>query len=373
MGSEPMLVQAFVTEFAVGALHLSILSELTGLNEPQLDFVLFGPLVQRFDRELGALIGSNHLRQMSEARGLVQYARDVMARDPIRGALPDYLPREPSVHPALCSCPDCGGILRKIGDVTTEILEIVPSRLKVVRHVRSKYSCATCDTVVGSPAPPRPIPNSYVGASLLAFVVSAKFCYHLAQILGRLGYPVDRSVLTQWARGAYTMTMPLVEALAQHALAAGKLHADDTPFKVLAPGTGRTKKGRLWTYVRDERPWSSGAPPAVSYQYSPSWAGKYPQTYLKDFKGALQADGYKGFRRCIGHRCRIERRKPSSRLAGRTAGVDGRRWASHALARWGRYPLQPSPQCHRGCSRASCTAVVRAVERTQFALRPAFC
>jgi transposase len=221
-------------------------------------------------------------------------------KKPIRGPLPDYLPREPKVHLPLCSCPDCGGSLRKIGDVVTEILEIVPTHLKVIRHVRPKYSCAACDTVVAPPAPPRPIPNSYVGASLLAHVVSAKFCchlpyYRLSQMFARLGYPVDRSVLTQWARGAYNVTKPLVEALAQYVLAAGKLHADDTPFKVLAPGTGSTKKGRLWTYVRDEQPWSSGAPPAVWYQYSPSWAGKYPQTHLKNFEGTLQADGYKGF------------------------------------------------------------------------------
>lgn len=219
---------------------------------------------------------------------------------PIRGALPDYLPREPKVHPPLCSCPDCGGMLRKIGEVTTEILEIVPTHLKVIRHVRSKCSYVSCDTVVAPPAPTRPIPNSYVGASLLAHVVAAKFCYHmpyyrLSQMLARLGYPIDLSLLTQWARGAYTGTKPLVEALAQYVLAGGKLHADDTPFKVLAPGTGSTKKGHLWTYVRDERPWGSGAAPAVWYQYSPSWAGKYPQAHLKDFKGTLQADGYKGF------------------------------------------------------------------------------
>jgi transposase len=221
-------------------------------------------------------------------------------KKPIRDALPEYLPRESVVHASPCQCPSCGGKLRKIGTVSTEILEIVPTQLKVRRHLRDKFSCGMCDTVVAAPPPAKPIANSYVGASLLAYVVSAKFCYHLpyyrlAQMLARLGHPIDRSVLTQWARGAHIVTKPLVEALARHVLAAGKLHADDTPFKVLAPGTGSTKKGRLWTYVRDERPWSSGAPPAVWYQYSPSWAGKYPQTHLKDFEGTLQADGYKGF------------------------------------------------------------------------------
>jgi transposase len=221
-------------------------------------------------------------------------------KKPVRDALPDSLPREPKIHAPLCSCPHCGGSLRKIGDAITEILELVPAHLKVIRHVRSKYSCATCDTVVAPPAPARPIPNRYVGASLLAFVISAKFCYHvpyyrLAQMLARLGPPVDRSVLTQWARAGYEVTKPLVAALADYVLSAKKLHADDTPFKVLAPGTGSTKTGRLWTYVRDERPWNSGAPPAVWYQYSPSWAGKYPQAHLKNFEGTLQADAYKGF------------------------------------------------------------------------------
>jgi transposase len=221
-------------------------------------------------------------------------------RKPIRDALPAFLPRDTKIQEPLCSCPGCGGKLRKIGNTVTEILEIVPTHLKVNRHVVPKYSCAACDTVVAPPGPARPVPNSYVGSSLLAFVISAKFCYHLpyyrlAQMLARLGHPVDRSLLRQWARAGFEVTKPLVEELAQYVLSAGKLHADDTPFKVLAPGRGKTKTGRLWTYVRDERPWQSGAPPAVWYQYSPTWEGRHPQEHLNDFEGTLQADGYKGF------------------------------------------------------------------------------
>jgi transposase len=221
-------------------------------------------------------------------------------RKPVRDLLPAQLPRELIQHASPCQCPGCGGKLRKIGTVTSEILEIVPTQLKVHRHLRDKFSCATCDTVV-TPAPPaKPIANSYVGASLLAFVISSKFCYHLpfyrlSQMLKRRGYPVDRSVLTQWAKAGYEVTKPLVNALAEYVLSAKKLHADDTPFKVLAPGTGCTKKGRLWSYVRDERPWNSGAPPAVWYQYSPTWEGKYPQAHLKSFEGVLQADAYRGY------------------------------------------------------------------------------
>jgi transposase len=221
-------------------------------------------------------------------------------KQPVRNVLPEHLPRESVVHASPCQCPSCGGKLRKIGTVSTEILEVVPTQLKVRRHLRDKFSCGRCETVVAAPAPAKPIANSYVGASLLAFVISAKFCYHLpfyrlAQMLARLGHSVDRSVLTQWARAGYEVTQPLLNALAEYVLSAGKLHADDTPFKVLAFTTGSTKRGRLWAYVRDERPWNSGTAPAVWYQYSPTWEGKYPQQHLKSFEGVLQADGYKGF------------------------------------------------------------------------------
>lgn len=219
---------------------------------------------------------------------------------PVRDVLPKHPPRESVVHAAPCQCPGCGGKLRRIGTLATEILEVVPTQLKVRRHLRDKFSCGVCETVVAPPPPAKPIANSYVGASLLAFVVSSKFCYHLpfyrlSQMMARLGYPVDRSVLTQWSRAGYEVTKPLVNALAEYVLSAKKLNADDTPFKVLAPGTGCTRKGRLWAYVRDERPWKSGAPPAVWYQYSPTWEGKYPQQHLKPFEGVLQADAYRGY------------------------------------------------------------------------------
>ncbi len=225
---------------------------------------------------------------------------NVPRKTPVRDVLPEHLPRETVPHPSPCQCPSCGGKLRKIGTVATEILEVVPTQLKVRRHLREKFSCGNCETVVTAPPPAKPIANSYVGASLLAFVISSKFCYHLpfyrlSQMMERLGYPVDRSVLTQWAKAGYEVTKPLVNALAEYVLSAKKLNADDTPFKVLAPGTGCTKKGRLWSYVRDERPWSSGAPPAVWYQYSPTWEGKYPQQHLRSFEGVLQADAYRGY------------------------------------------------------------------------------
>jgi transposase len=218
----------------------------------------FGQSSERFIGDAEQLTFLGEAKAPSPPAAVMEVADEPapVPKQPIRAALPEHLPRETVQLPSPCGCPDCGGKLRKIGTVTSEILGIVPTQLKVKRVLRDKFSCATCDTVVAPELPARPIAGSYVGSSLLAFVVSSKFCYHmryyrLAQMLTRLGYPIDRSVLTQWAKGGYEATRSLVSALGDYVLSAGKLHADDTPFKVLQPGSGSAKKGRLWAYVRD--------------------------------------------------------------------------------------------------------------------------
>ena len=173
-------------------------------------------------------------------------------RKPARRPLPAHLPRETWVHATACRCPACGGELRKLGEDVAEILEYVPARFKVLRHVRPKMSCRACSTVVQSPAPPRPLVRSVAGAGLLAHVLASKYADHLplyrqAQIYAREGVALERSTLADWVGGASTLLSPLVEALGAYVMAAEKLHADDTPVPVLAPGTGRTRTGRLWT------------------------------------------------------------------------------------------------------------------------------
>jgi hypothetical protein len=138
------------------------------------------------------------------------------------------------------------------------------------------------------------------GPGLLAHVLVSKFADHLplyrqAEIYERVGLDLDRSTLADWVGGSSRLLAPLVEALRRYVLAAGKLHADDTPVPVLAPGTGKTKTGRLWTYVRDDRPAGDTAAPAVWFAYSPNRQGEHPQQHLKDFRGTLQADAYAGF------------------------------------------------------------------------------
>jgi transposase len=223
------------------------------------------------------------------------------AARPVRRPLPAHLPREVRKYlPKQEACPDCGGQLKHLGEDVSEILEYVPASLKVIQYVRPKLACAGCDRIVQAEAPSRPIARSIAGPGLLAHVLVSKYCDHLplyrqSQIYARAGVELDRSTLAEWVGGSSRLLAPLVEALRRHVMAAGKLHADDTPVPVLAPGLGKTKTGRLWTYVRDDRPAGDGTPAAVWFAYSPDRKGEHPQSHLSNFTGTLQADAYAGF------------------------------------------------------------------------------
>ena len=226
---------------------------------------------------------------------------------PVRRALPDHLPREEIVHATPCSCPACGGTLRPLGEDVSEMIEFVPGHYQVIRHVRPKLSCASCQKIVQAPAPSRPIARGLAGPGFLAHVLVSKYSDHLplyrqSQIYEREGLHLDRSTLADWVGGASALLEPLVEALGRYVMSSSKLHADDTPVPVLCPGRGTTKQGRLWTYVRDNRPAGSTEPPAVFFRYSPDRKGERPQAHLTSFTGVLQADAYAGFDRLYGER-----------------------------------------------------------------------
>ena len=226
---------------------------------------------------------------------------------PVRRALPAHLPRQEVVHETACTCPECGGALRRLGEDVSEILEYIPGRYQVIRHVRPKFSCAGCQKIVQAAAPSRPIARGLAGPGFLAHVLVSKYADHLplyrqSQIYAREGLELDRSTLADWVGGASELLEPLVDALGRYVLAAQKLHGDDTPVPVLCPGRGSTKQGRLWTYVRDDRPAGSGEPPAVWFRYSPDRKGERPKAHLASFVGVLQADAYAGFDRLYGER-----------------------------------------------------------------------
>jgi transposase len=220
---------------------------------------------------------------------------------PARRPLPEHLPRQIETHtPAEQACPQCGGTLARLGEDVSEMLEYVPASFKVIRIVRPKLSCTGCDAIVQAPAPSRPIERGIAGPGLLAHVLTAKYCDHLPlhrqnAIYAREGVDLEDSTLADWVGASSRLVQPLVEALRRYVLSGNKLHADDTPVPVLAPGNGKTKTGRLWTYVRDDRPAGDTAAPAVWFSYSPDRKGEHPQQHLRDFTGTLQADAYAGF------------------------------------------------------------------------------
>jgi transposase len=237
---------------------------------------------------------------VEETQAAVPAERSAAAK-PRRRPLPEYLPRQVHTHmPGHDACPDCGGRLRELGEDVAEMLEYVRASFKVLRHVRPKLSCDDCDRIVQAPATSRPIDRGLARPGLLAHVLVSKYAdhqplYRQSEIYAREGVDLDRSTLAGWVGATSELLAPLVAAARDHVLSATKLHADDTPVPVLTPGNGKTKTGRLWTYVRDDRPSGDTTAPAVWFAYSPDRKGERPREHLKLYQGALQADAYAGF------------------------------------------------------------------------------
>jgi transposase len=224
-------------------------------------------------------------------------------RKPARRPLPEHLPRERVVYPSPSACPCCGGVLHKLGEDVTETLEMIPRQWKVIQHVREKFSCRSCEAITQPPAPSHPIARGRAGPSLLAHILFSKYGLHLplnrqSAVYAREGIELDVSTLADWVGAASATLMPLVEAIRAHVFAAERIHADDTTVPVLAKG--KTRTGRLWTYVRDDRPFGGHDPPAAVFFYSPDRGAKHPEQHLAGYAGLMQADAYAGFNRLYG-------------------------------------------------------------------------
>ncbi len=269
----------------------------------------FGRSSEKLDRQIEQLELRLEELQTSQAEKTAAntFARTALPNQPVpaqmRRSLPEHLPRETRKYlPRQKACPDCGGALQPLGEDVSEILEYVQVRFKVIRQIRPKLACAGCDRIVQAAAPSRPIERGMAGPGLLAHVLVSKYSDHLplyrqSEIYAREGVELDRSTLADWVGGTSRLLSPLVEALRRHVMAGHKIHGDDTPVPVLEPGRGKTKPGRLWTYVRDDRPAGDKTPPAVWYCYTPDRKGEHPQAHLREFTGTLQAVAYAVYER----------------------------------------------------------------------------
>ncbi len=278
------------------------IKRLTLLLE-KLKRMVFGQKSEKLARQIDQLELELEELRIGQGERTSQQERKTPERKPKREArtFPDSLPRDEHEHlPKDKACPDCGGEWQRLGEDVSEVLEIVPEHFRVVRHVRPRFACKCCDRMTQAPAVSRTLERSFAGPGLLAHVVVSKYLdhqpiYRQCQIYGRQGVELSESTVGDWVGGVHELLSPLMTALRQHVFGAQKLHADDTPIGVLAPGNGKTKQARLWVYARDDRPAGSTDAPAVWFRYSPDRKGIHPQTHLKDYEGILQADAFAGY------------------------------------------------------------------------------
>lgn len=185
-----------------------------------------------------------------------------------------------------------------MGEDVTEVLERIPARHKVIRHVRPKYACRCCERIFQAAAPDLPIEKGRPGPGLIANVVVSKYgdglpLYRQSAILAREGIDLDRATLADWVGHAAWWLAPLARLIGALTMASPVLHTDDTTINVLAPGLGRTRIARFWVYAIDPRTFGGTGPPAAFYRYSPDRKGERPRGHLAGFKGFLHADAYR--------------------------------------------------------------------------------
>lgn len=222
-----------------------------------------------------------------------------------RKPLPDHLDRHEEVLSPGDECGRCGGALKTLGEDVTEELEYVPGRFIVNRIIRPRKACSCCEAFVQSPLPSRPIERGRPGPGLLAHVLVSKYADHLplyrqSQIYAREGIDLDRSTMADWVGRSTALLEPLADAIGRMVRQGEALFADDTPVKMQAPGQKKTKTARVWTYVRDERPWLGASPPCTWYQFTIDRKGEHPVSHLSGYKGCVHADGYSGFNGVFG-------------------------------------------------------------------------
>jgi transposase len=308
--------QEQITRFAATERALDALVQALKVRIAKLQKQKFGPSSEKIEREIEQLqLALEDLEVAMAAADTSPEPEQDKAEDnstPTRRRrgkpqVSDDTPRERIVLDPGELCPDCGGPLRLLGEDVSAILDFIAAKLKLVETARLKKSCRLCEKIVQPPAPTRPIWRGMAGPNLLAHILVSKFDDHLPlyrqrEILARHGADIPRSTLIDWCGQAVATLRPLSDLIKCEVMSCDRLHADDTPIKVLDPARRKNgscrgiKQGRIWVYVRDDRPWAGGDPPGAAYWFSPDRKGEHPHKHLADFEGILQADAYAGFK-----------------------------------------------------------------------------
>ncbi|CAH2399512.1 transposase [Mesorhizobium escarrei] len=231
--------------------------------------------------------------------GAVVDCPGLRAQAPNAQAFPEHLPRERVVIAAPRNCLCCGSAkLAKLGEDVTETLEVIPRQWKVIQTVREKFTCRECEKITQPPAPFHVTPRGFAGPNLLAMILFEKFAQHQplnrqSERYAREGIDLSLSTLADQVGACAAALKPVHALIETHVLAAERLHGDDTTVPILA--RGKTDTGRIWTYVRDDRPFGGQSPPAALYYASRDRRQEHPERHLKTFSGILQADAYGGY------------------------------------------------------------------------------
>jgi transposase len=258
-------------------------------------------LLEQLELELEELATTATENELA-AQAAAAKAQSVSAftrKRPVRKPWPDDIERERVVIEAPTTCACCGGSrLAKVGEDVTKTLEEIPRRFKVIETVREKFTCRDCEKISQPPSPFHATPRGFIGPQLLATMLFDKFGMHIPLNRQSVRFKAERidlplsTLADQVGHGTFAV-MPLFQLIERHVLAAERLHGDDTTIRILAKGKCTT--GRIWTYVRDDRPFAGPAPPAAVYYASGNRRGEHPQRHLAAFAGILQADCYGGF------------------------------------------------------------------------------
>lgn len=247
--------------------------------------------------ELEADAGEDEL--VAEIAAKASAVKAFERKRPSRKPFPEHLPRERVVITAPANCACCGSTkLSKLGEDITETLEVVPRQWKVIQTVREKFTCRECEKITQPPAPFHVTPRGFAGPNLLAMILFEKFAQHQplnrqSERYAREGVDISLSTLADQVGACAAALKPIHSLIEAHVLVADRLHGDDTTVPILAKG--KTDTGRIWTYVRDDRPFGGLSPPAALYYASRDRRQEHPERHLKTFTGILQADAYGGY------------------------------------------------------------------------------